>query len=238
MPEAVLTVEGVHQSYQGAHALVGVDLEVGSGARVAIVGPNGAGKTSLLKVIAGLVPTSRGNVVWFGKQINKLSAWQRSRLGISLCPEQRRVFTGMSVAENLSVGGHRLKGKRVNQRRDFVLSVFPALEQRLGQDAANLSGGEQQMLAIARALMPEPRLLLLDEPTLGLSPRLAQEVLGSLRTVSADSSVVVVEQNARAALRVTQHGYVLLNGRMRRSGTSAELLDTTWDLGGYAGVSK
>lgn len=238
MPEAVLTVEDIHQSYQGAHALVGVDLEVQCGARVAIIGPNGAGKTSLLKSIAGLVPISRGNVMWFGKKINKLSAWQRSRLGISLCPEQRRVFTGMSVAENLSVGGYRLKGKRLEQRRDFVLSVFPALETRLGQDAGNLSGGEQQMLAIARALMPEPRLLLLDEPTLGLSPRLAQEVLGSLRTVSADSAVVVVEQNARAALRVTQQGSVLLNGRIRHSGSSAQLLETDWDLSGYVGMAR
>ncbi len=238
MPETVLTVEGLHQSYQGAHALVGVDLRVESGARVAIVGPNGAGKTSLLKVIAGLVPASRGNVLWLGKKINRLSAWQRSRLGISLCPEQRRVFTGMTVAENLNVGGHRLKGKRVEQRRDFVLSVFPALERKLGQDAGNLSGGEQQMLAIARALMPEPRLMLLDEPTLGLSPRLAQEVLESLHTASDDSSVVVVEQNARAALRVTQRGYVLLNGRIQREGSSAELLNTRWDLGAYTEVSK
>lgn len=233
MSEIALVVEGLWQSYNGALALSGVDISVDSGARVAVIGPNGAGKTSLLRVIAGLTPADRGNVVLFGENITKVPAWRRSRMGISLCPEQRRVFSGMSVAENLNLGGHRLKRLDVKRRRDVLVELFPALKRRIHQDAANLSGGEQQMLAIARALMAEPRLLLLDEPTLGLSPLVAREILSSLGSVASETSVVLVEQNAEAALRATQYGYVLLNGRVQNEGPSKELLSVGWELGSY-----
>ena len=220
----LLRAEGLAVRYGAVEAVKGIDLVVRQGEAVTIVGANGAGKSSLLKAIAGLVP-GRGTLSFDGRDVTREPAHRRARLGIALVPEGRRVFAPLTVAENLAVGGlHRTRDEN-RQDLERIHALFPILRERARQPAATLSGGEQQMLALGRALMQRPRLLLLDEPSLGLAPLVVREIFGIVRALNEDDglSVLVVEQNAIVALAAAHRAYVLEVGRVAVSGTSEEL---------------
>jgi branched-chain amino acid transport system ATP-binding protein len=222
----VLEVRDVHAGYGDVPVLSGVSLAVAGGEIVALVGPNGAGKTTLLRVIAGLLPVRRGAVTWEGRPIHLVPAHRIVEQGIALVPEGRRLFARMTVEENLLIGAfapHALGFRREGLAR--VLAIFPRLAERRRQLAGSLSGGEQQMVAIGRALMSRPRLLLLDEPSLGLAPRVVEGILGVLREVHREGvGVFLVEQNVQAALALADRGYVLEGGRISREGSGRDLL--------------
>jgi len=212
----VLSVDDLHVHYGHVHALRGVTLEVPDGAVVALLGANGAGKTTTLKAISGVHKPSRGRIRFDGEDISRLDASAIVRRGIIHCPEGRQVFPGLTVRENLVLGSY----VRGNCRRQFdsVLDMFPALKSRLGQSAGTLSGGEQQMLAIGRALMGEPRLLLLDEPSLGLAPLIVEYIFRTIAKFrERDISVLLIEQNATLALEFASWAYALWHGEIRLS---------------------
>jgi len=212
----VLSVDDLHVHYGHVHALRGVTLEVPDGAVVALLGANGAGKTTTLKAISGVHKPSRGRIRFDGEDISRLDASAIVRRGIIHCPEGRQVFPGLTVRENLVLGSY----VRGNWRRQFdsVLDMFPALKSRLGQSAGTLSGGEQQMLAIGRALMGEPRLLLLDEPSLGLAPLIVEYIFRTIAKFrERDISVLLIEQNATLALEFASWAYALWHGEIRLS---------------------
>jgi len=223
---ALLEVEGLVARYGRITALGGISLTIEAGEIVTLLGANGAGKTTTLRTISGLMTAAAGSVRFDGVDITKLPAERIVRAGIGHAPEGRRVFPRMTVRENLFLGAYTRSAKReIADDTERILTTFPRLRERLDQRAATLSGGEQQMLAIGRALMSRPRLLLLDEPSLGLAPLLIQtifEVIADIR--SRGTAVLLVEQNARAALAVASRGYVLELGRIALEGTSAELL--------------
>ena len=212
----MLSVDDLHVHYGHVHALRGVTLEVPDGAVVALLGANGAGKTTTLKAISGVHKPSRGRIRFDGEDISRLDASAIVRRGIIHCPEGRQVFPGLTVRENLVLGSY----VRGNWRRQFdsVLDMFPALTSRLGQSAGTLSGGEQQMLAIGRALMGEPRLLLLDEPSLGLAPLIVEYIFRTIAKFrERDISVLLIEQNATLALEFASWAYALWHGEIRLS---------------------
>jgi branched-chain amino acid transport system ATP-binding protein len=223
---ALLEVEGLVARYGRITALQGIALTIEAGEIVTLLGANGAGKTTTLRTISGLMASAAGRVRFDGVDITKLPAERIVRAGIGHAPEGRRVFPRMTVRENLFLGAYTRSAKHeIADDTERILTTFPRLRERLDQRAATLSGGEQQMLAIGRALMSRPRLLLLDEPSLGLAPLLIQtifEVIADIR--SRGTAVLLVEQNARAALAVASRGYVLELGRIALAGTSAELL--------------
>ena len=216
----MLQVQGVSVSYAGVPALAGVDLAVDAGEVVALVGANGAGKTTLLRTVSGLLRPRRGRVLLDGQPLQGLPPEQVVARGVAHVPEGRRVFARMTVRENLAVGAHLTGGGAL----DRVLALFPVLAERAGQQAGTLSGGEQQQLAFGRALMAEPRVLLLDEPTTGLAPRLAVALLDAVREVRAAGTAVLLVEQAEPALRTADRGYVLETGRIVLQGSSAELL--------------
>jgi branched-chain amino acid transport system ATP-binding protein len=222
-PEALLRVEGLHVRYGAIHALRGVDLEVHGGEIVTLIGSNGAGKSTLLRALSGLVRPSAGRVWLEGVEITASRPEAIVALGCSHVPEGRRIFANLSVLENLQMGAYpKRSGEREGLER--VLGLFPRLSERLRQAGGTLSGGEQQMLAIGRALMAEPILLLLDEPSLGLAPLLVQQIFAIVREINAQgTTVVLVEQNARQALRLAQRAYVLETGELALQGAAAEL---------------
>jgi branched-chain amino acid transport system ATP-binding protein len=210
-----LSLRGIQVRYGDAVALADVSLELGPGARVGVVGRNGAGKSSLLKAIAGVVKVSAGDVVWEGERITRRPAHQRVQRGISLVPEGRRVFPGLTVDNNLRVGGFS-SPRGVAQRREEVYDLFPALRERRTQPAAQLSGGEAQMLAIGQALMAGPRLVLLDEPSLGLAPIVVSSVLETMRSLADRGiAVLLVEQSVRLAQQFAEELYVTDGGRLQ-----------------------
>jgi branched-chain amino acid transport system ATP-binding protein len=224
----MLEVREVSTHYGRVRALDHVSLKVEEGEIVCLIGANGAGKTTLLNTISGVVPASKGDVIWGDRSITRLPPEQIVRLGISHVPERRQVFGSLSVAENLMLGAYgrvRRDGRAaIQQDMEQAFTLFPVLKERRRQLAGTLSGGEQQMLAVARGLMARPRLMLLDEPSLGLAPLIVQEIfriVGELRRNG--TTILLVEQNARAALRVADRGYVLETGRVVMSGTPAEL---------------
>lgn len=220
----MLTVEDISCSYGPVEAVRGVSLEVADASLVSILGANGAGKSTTLKAIAGLVHPWRGRIRLDGKDITRLGAAARVERGITLCPEGRRIFTEFTVEQNLLIGGHLLPGREASKRIDQVVDLFPDLRPRLGQIAGSLSGGEQQMLAIARALMTRPKLLLLDEPSLGLAPLITQQVFRIIEDIrSQGTTIILVEQNARMALKVADYAYVLSSGRVDQEGTAGEI---------------
>jgi branched-chain amino acid transport system ATP-binding protein len=235
----LLAVRDVHVAYgSGVRALQGLSLEVRVGELVALVGANGAGKTTLLKSIAGLLRPQRGEIALDGARIDGVDAPGRVRLGIALVPEGRRLFTRLSVSENLTLGTY-IDADPDHRREtlDRMYALFPVLRERASQRAGTLSGGEGQMLAIARALMSRPRLLMLDEPSLGIMPRMVDailEVLGRLR--GEGLTILLVEQNVPAALDVADRGYVVQTGRMVLSGASAELRDSELVKKAYLGM--
>jgi len=226
--QPLLKFTDVQLFYDHVHALQGVSLEVNEGETVALIGANGAGKSSILRAISGLERAREGEIHFAGEQIDRLRADTIVARGIAMVPEGRRVFPYMSVKDNLLMGAHRRGDKAaVRDSLERVLTRFPRLKERFSQAAGTMSGGEQQMLVIGRALMAGPRLLLLDEPSLGLAPKLVQDIAQSIVAVNKDEkvSVLLVEQNSRMALRISHRAYALATGRIMLSGESAKLLD-------------
>jgi branched-chain amino acid transport system ATP-binding protein len=222
----MLKVSRVHAFYGTIEALKGVDLEVSAGEIVTLIGANGAGKSTLLMTVCGRPQAARGQILFDGRDITRLPTFEIVRLGIAQAPEGRRIFPRMSVLENLQMGASVSDRALFEEDLARVFALFPILEQRRGQRGGTLSGGEQQMLAIARALMSRPRLLLLDEPSLGLAPLVVKQIFDAIREVNERlrTTVFLVEQNAHHALRLADRGYVMQTGRIVMGGTGSELL--------------
>jgi len=233
---SVLELTDLRVTYGAIRALHGIDLTVREGEIVALLGANGAGKTTTLRAISGLIAPAGGDVHFEGASLRSLSAHAIARRGLRHVPEGRRVFARMSVRENLDLGGYGRSRAQNAAGMEEALAIFPRLRERLDQVAGTLSGGEQQMLAIGRALMGAPRLLMLDEPSLGLAPLLVQTIFGVIRTLhERGTTILLVEQNARQALRVASRAYVLENGRIARHGPASELLDDEAVVAAYLG---
>jgi branched-chain amino acid transport system ATP-binding protein len=222
----MLSVAGVHTFYGRIEALKGVDLEVGAGEIVTLIGANGAGKSTLLMTICGRPRAAQGRIAYDGRDITRMETFAIVRQGIAQAPEGRRIFPRMSVLENLQMGATVTDNTHFDEDLRRVFTLFPVLDRRKTQRGGTLSGGEQQMLAIGRALMSRPRLLLLDEPSLGLAPLVVKQIFEVIREINEQQKVTVflVEQNAFHALRLASRGYVMQTGRITMSGTGRELL--------------
>jgi branched-chain amino acid transport system ATP-binding protein len=222
----MLRIEGLHSGYTAVDVLRGIDLEVPDRAIIGVLGPNGAGKTALLRAISGLNAVRGGRVHFDGRDITGVAPDATVRMGIVQVPQGRMLFGSMTVRENLDLGAYLQTDRRaIAARLDQVYTMFPVLKERAGQAAAYLSGGEQQMLALGRALMGSPRLLLLDEPSLGLAPKVFDLILEQVGAIHATgASILIAEQNARKVLRIAQHCYVLENGRVAFSGNGTDLM--------------
>jgi branched-chain amino acid transport system ATP-binding protein len=221
----LLMVTDLTCGYGPVLAVRDVSFEVEEGSIVCVLGANGAGKSTTLKAVSGLVRPALGTIVLGGRDITRLPTSRRVGLGVSHCPEGRRIFASLTVRENLRLGGHRLGRAALAAAVDQALSIFPALTRMLDRRGGLLSGGEQQMLAIARAIMTRPRLLLLDEPSLGLAPMAAEQVFATLVEINREgTTILLVEQNATMALQLAQWGIVLVNGAIDLQGPAAELL--------------
>ena len=222
--QTMLVLDDVNTYYGNIHALQGVSLVVGRGEIVTLIGANGAGKTTTLKTISGMLHPRRGTVTFEGKDISRTAAHHLVRQGIGHAPEGRRIFSRMTVLENLQMGAFTRDQKTIGPDIDRVMELFPRLRERTHQLGGTLSGGEQQMLAIGRALMSAPRVLLLDEPSLGLSPILVQQVFQKIRDINAQgTTVLLVEQNALQALSIAHRAYVLQTGRVVLSGPAEQV---------------
>ena len=222
----LLRVEQLELAYGEVSAVRELSFDVAEGEIVTLIGANGAGKSTTMRGVAGALLPRRGRIVFDGKEVTRLPAYARVAAGIALVPEGRRVFPALSVRENLEMGGfkYRKDRRKVDELIERAMQAFPRLRERASQAAGTLSGGEQQMLALSRALMSEPRLLCLDEPSLGLAPMVVQDIFKSIRAVNASgTSVLLVEQNARYALETASRGYVLQTGTVIASGPCAEL---------------
>ncbi|MFL6570162.1 MAG: ABC transporter ATP-binding protein [Burkholderiales bacterium] len=222
----LLKVERLELAYGEVAAVRDVSFEVAEGEIVSLIGANGAGKSTTMRGVAGSMLSRRGKILFDGVDVTRLPAHARNAAGIALVPEGRRVFPALSVRENLEMGGfkYRKDRKKVNRLVERAMASFPRLRERASQPAGTLSGGEQQMLALSRALMSEPRLLCMDEPSLGLAPIIVQEIFRSIRAVNAaGTSILLVEQNARYALETASRGYVLQTGAIIASGACADL---------------
>jgi len=221
----MLRVRGIEAGYGGVRALFGVDLEVAEGEIVALIGANGAGKTTLLSLISGLLRPSAGEVSFQGQSLVRLAPKKIVDLGLVQVPEGRQVFSSLTVAENLEMGAYsRKRSAGIRKEMESVFRLFPVLQERSGQRGGTLSGGEQQMLAIGRALMAKPKLLLLDEPSLGLAPLVVAEIMRVIQGLkAAGTTVLLVEQNARQALKTADRAYVLETGRVTLTGPAREL---------------
>lgn len=236
----MLRLIGVETYYGKIKALHGVSLEVLEGQLVCILGANGAGKSTILKTISGLVEPEYGTIHFNEKRIDRMDAEEIVKLGIGHVPEWRRIFAELTVEENLQMGGFLLRDKDViNERMVEAFHHFPILEKRKNQQAGNMSGGEQQMLAISRSLMLKPKLLLLDEPSLGLSPILVQDIFDTIKELhKAGTTILLVEQNVNQALKIADYGYVLTTGKIFLSGTYEELLKEEKVREQYLGEGK
>ena len=222
----LLSVRGVKTFYGRVMALKGIDLDVNEGEIVTLIGANGAGKSTLMMTICGNPRASEGAIAFAGRDITQLPTHEIAHLRLAQSPEGRRIFPRMTVLENLQMGAITADVSEFSADLDRVLALFPRLQQRLAQRGGTLSGGEQQMLAIGRALMSRPRLLMLDEPSLGLAPLIARQIFDAIRTLNRQDglTVLIVEQNANHALRLAHRGYVMVNGLITLSGTGTELL--------------
>jgi branched-chain amino acid transport system ATP-binding protein len=234
----LLEVSDLDVHYGGIHALKGVSFSVEEGQIVTLIGANGAGKTTTLRAVSGLVKPSKGKVTFAGKSIVGMPAHEIVALGLSHVPEGRGIFANLTVDENLALGGFLRKDSAgIAKDRDHALSLFPRLKERIQQNAGTLSGGEQQMLAIARALIARPKLLLLDEPSLGLAPQIVQHIFKIIKTIASDgTTILLVEQNAHLALKAAQFAHVLEVGRLAASGPAAELASDDAIRKAYLGV--
>ncbi|HEY2426581.1 MAG TPA: ABC transporter ATP-binding protein [Pseudolabrys sp.] len=227
MTTPLLAIRGVKAFYGRVMALKGVDLEVKEGEIVTLIGANGAGKSTLMMTVCGNPRAREGTINFAGHDITRLPTHEIARLRLAQAPEGRRIFPRMTVLENLQMGASTAESSDFNRDLDRVMSLFPRLQQRIGQRGGTLSGGEQQMLAIARALMAQPRLLLLDEPSLGLAPLIVRQIFDAIKTLNAESGLTVflVEQNAYHALKLAHRAYVMVNGQITLTGTGQELLE-------------
>lgn len=226
----MLKVEAIHAGYQGVEVLHGVDLEIKQGEIVSLVGSNGAGKTTLIRTLSGVVRAVRGTIWFEGEKVTHHSTDQLVARGIVHVPESRLLFPPLSVEENLLLGtagkGKKYRKEKMEERMEFVFNLFPVLKQRLRQQAGTLSGGEQQMLAIGRGLMAEPRLLMLDEPSLGLAPKVVEKIFEVVKKLNEDGmTIFLVEQNVSMALEFSDRAYVLELGNITASGSGKELLN-------------
>ncbi|MBL0748201.1 ABC transporter ATP-binding protein [Nocardioides sp. G10] len=226
-------------NYGKIQALHGISVEVNEGEVVSLIGANGAGKTSTMRALSGVRGLSQGQITFNGEDVTKLRADQRLRKGLVLCPEGRGIFPGMTVTENLNMGAYTRKDKSaIDEDYDRVFGLFPRLLERKKQVAGTMSGGEQQMLAIGRALMSRPKLLMLDEPSMGLAPMLIQQIFDIITEISQQgTTILVVEQNAKQALSRSDRAYVLETGNIVKTGTGAELLDDPSVREAYLGVA-
>jgi branched-chain amino acid transport system ATP-binding protein len=237
---ALLEIDGLDVHYGGIHALRGVSFHVDAGEVVTLIGANGAGKTTTLRAISGLLKPSRGTVRFDGQVITGMAAHTIVGRGLIHAPEGRGIFANMTVAENLEIGAFlRRDAAAVTKDKEHALSLFPRLKERLAQNAGTLSGGEQQMLAIARALLSRPKLLLLDEPSLGLAPQIVALIFKIVRTIAADgTTILLVEQNAHKALAVAHRAYVLEVGQIVLTGPAAELAKNDEIRKAYLGIHE
>ena len=236
----MLEVSGLKVAYGGINAVKGIDLEVGAGELVALIGANGAGKTTTLKALSGLLKPAAGSVHYDGQDVTGKPAFELAQRGLALVPEGRGVFARLTVEENLAMGAYirdaRKEGAAIAADRDHAYTTFPRLAERRKQLAGTLSGGEQQMLAIARALMCKPRLLLLDEPSMGLAPLVVQKIFETIRRIAAEGvTLLLIEQNARLALQTCNRGYVMESGLITLSGEAKSLLDNPQVRHAYLG---
>jgi len=239
MAERLLTVRGLNVCYGKVEALYGASLNVDRGTIVSVIGPNGAGKSTLLNALMGVLP-SRGTVEFCGNDMVNVSIESRVARGLCLVPETRELFSQMTVEDNLVLGAftrYRRGDKGIRTSLDSVFTLFPRLEQRRSQFAGSLSGGERQMLALGRALMSQPTLLMLDEPSLGLAPLIVREILHNISDLRKTGvSILLIEQNARAALQISDYGYVLENGEIALEGPSSELASNPKVIESYLGI--
>jgi branched-chain amino acid transport system ATP-binding protein len=233
----MLSVEGLRSRYGRIEVLHGVDLEVGSGEIVTVVGANGAGKTTLLRCISGVQPASGGAIIFKGEALKALPAYRRVGLGLSQSPEGRLIFTSLTVEENLRLGAYLFADGRVDRDMADIFAMFPVLKEKRNLPAGGLSGGQQQMLAIGRAMMARPACLLLDEPSMGLAPILVAQILDVVKNLkSLGVTILLVEQNAYAALRIADRGYVMETGRIAMAGPAAELIADERIRAAYLGL--
>ena len=237
MTKTLLKISGLKVAYGGIQAVKGIDLEVREGELVTLIGSNGAGKTTTMKAITGLLPAAEGSIEYLGHSIKGQGSWDLVKQGLAMVPEGRGVFTRMSIVENLKMGAHvRTDEKEIAKDIEQMFELFPRLYERKDQLSGTMSGGEQQMLAMARALMSRPRVLLLDEPSMGLSPIMVDKIFEVVRDVSARGvTVLLVEQNARLALMGANRGYVMDSGLITMSGDAKEMLSDPRVRAAYLG---
>ena len=226
MSETLLKVSGLKVAYGGIQAVKGVDFEVRAGELVSLIGSNGAGKTTTMKAITGLLPMNEGDIQYLGQSIRGKGAWDMVRTGLAMVPEGRGVFTRMTIIENLQMGAHIRNDKAgIAEDVERIFGIFPRLKERKDQLAGTMSGGEQQMLAMGRALMSRPKLLLMDEPSMGLSPIMVDKIFEVVRDVHEQGvTILLVEQNASRALEIADRGYVMESGLISMSGAARDLL--------------
>lgn len=225
MTEKILEIKDMHVHYGAIHAIHGINLTINRGEIVTILGPNGAGKTTTLHALSGLIPLSKGSIHFSGQEITNIPAHQIVGMGIAHSPEGRMVFADMTVQENLEMGAYLRKDDQIKNDYDYVFTLFPRLKERMKQAAGTLSGGEQQMLAISRAYMAKPELLLLDEPSLGIAPILVQDIFKAIVEINQKgTTILLVEQNAYAALKIAHQGFVLTTGEITMQGPAKDLL--------------
>lgn len=235
----MLEIKNLHVYYGGIHALHGISLRVPDGKIVTLLGANGAGKSSTLRTIAGIVKPSEGSITFDGQSLLGLKSFEVLRRGIALVPEGRRVFANLTVRENLALGAYTRNDKiEINRTMEEIYSIFPRLQERINQPAGTLSGGEQQMLALGRALMSQPKLLMIDEPSLGLAPVLSQGVLKKLKEVNQmkGQTILLIEQNARAAMSIADYAYILETGKIVLEGEAESLARDDQVRKSYLGV--
>ncbi len=234
----MLKIDNLKVSYGGIEAVKGISFTVEQGQIVTLIGANGAGKSTTLRAIVGLVKAASGSITFEGEELTKLSTDQIVKKGITLVPEGRRVFPDLTVLENLKIGAYTRKDDLTDDI-EWIYSLFPRLKERHWQPAGTLSGGEQQMLAVGRALMSRPRLIMMDEPSLGLAPLIVQDIFSIIREINRQGvTILLIEQNANMALRTAQVGHVLETGRITLSGAGAELLSNEAVKAAYLGKSK
>ena len=235
----LLKIEDLHTNYGAIHALKGVALEVNEGEIVCLIGSNGAGKTTLVNSIMGIVKPAAGKIIFDGRDISRVPTHSMTKAGIGISPEGREVFPELSVEENLRIGAFVVREQRqIKEARERVYELFPRLRERRQQQAGTLSGGEQQMLAVGRALMSNPRLILLDEPSLGLAPNFVEMIFAMIRKINAQGvTVLLIEQNANMALQVSSRAYVLENGIVSMSGKTSEIAGNPLVKKAYLGMA-
>ena len=237
---SMLEIKDLRVNYGGIEALKGISFEVNEGEIVTLIGANGAGKSTTLKTISGLVPMAGGSIVYNGEAISGFDSQKIVQRGISLVPEGRRVFPNLTVLENLKVGAYlRTDKEGIDADVEYIFQLFPRLKERYWQMAGTLSGGEQQMLAVGRGLMARPKVMMMDEPSLGLAPLIVRDIFYIIQRINADGvTVLLIEQNANAALKIANRGYVLQTGHMTLTGTGQELLNDESVREAYLGKTK